>query len=120
MDGETADPTIPPLTPPTTRQIDAMLVHLPHLEAVARGDFEPGSATRWGADSVLSERTRAFFHALYDLGVIQSFAWMEWKRGQELAESEGQLAGASLEDTLAGVRTEEVQMPRCAWSSLKA
>jgi Family of unknown function (DUF6508) len=87
------DPLLRPLTP---AQIDAILVHLPHLESVARGDFEPGSAGINVPTTVQSDRTYAFFQDLYDLEIIQPFDWMRWNIGEELTESQDQLAVASL------------------------
>jgi hypothetical protein len=98
MDGDTAEPVVPPLRPLTPKQIDAILVHLPHLESVARGDFEPEISGIGVPGTVQSDRTYAFYQHLYDLGFIQPFDWMNWKGGTLLTESEDQLAAASLED----------------------
>ena len=42
-----------------------------------------------------SDRTYAFFRDLYDLGIIQPFAWMNWEPAKDLAEFEDRLEVAS-------------------------
>jgi hypothetical protein len=98
MGSDDASKGIPPLKPLTPHQIDALLIHLSHLESVARRDVESEGVGIHVPGTIQSDRTYAFFTDLYDLGIIQPFAWMDWERGTELTESKEHLAAASLEE----------------------
>lgn len=95
------------------QQISALLDFLPHLEAVARGDYEAGTSGINSPESPQAGKTRAFFNHLYESGVIQGFEWMRWERGTELTKSEDRLTMASLSD-LHGLLIGHTRMDRFA------
>lgn len=98
MDDRQAQDSTDELVPLTIQQIDGLLAFLPHLEAVARGDYEKGTSGIQTPGTPQATKTWEFFKYLYDSGVIQGFEWMHWRRGTDLTRSEEILATASLND----------------------